>query len=110
MNGETHGIILEYYRWASWEDSFKRCNELGMTLPVPTNDADNTALMNFLLKDSRPYYDDVDFYIGVYNGVHKNEKRKWANLYTNKEIMECKKMEVTRKSQSNKDLKNSKNK
>ena len=86
LNGETHGIILEDYWSATWEDSFKRCNELGMTLPVPTSDADNTSLMNFLLKDSRPYYDDVDFYIGVYNGVHKNEKRKWANLYTNKEI------------------------
>ena len=89
LNGETHGVIIETeteWPYFQWKDSFKRCNELGMTMPIPTNDADNTALMNFVI--NRPV-DDADghiFFIGVYNGVHNNNERKWASLYTNKEI------------------------
>ena len=69
LNGETHGVIIETeteWPYFQWKDSFKRCNELGMTMPIPTNDADNTALMNFVI--NRPV-DDADghiFFIGVF--------------------------------------------
>ena len=40
---ETVGVIFEK-KWVKWQDAFNRCNELGMTLPLPLNGEQNKAL------------------------------------------------------------------
>ena len=65
-------------RRITWQDAFNRCNELGMTLPLPSNDNQNTALTNFLLSNN-----SNRIFLGAHNS---NNERKWVNLYTNETI------------------------
>ena len=46
-NRETLGVVFEK-KWVKWQDAFNRCNELGMTLPLPLNDEQNKVLKNFM--------------------------------------------------------------
>ena len=78
-NGETHGVVFEGKRYFTWQRAFERCNELSMTLPLPSNAAENTALTNFLLTS-----DSKRIFLGAHNS---NDERKWVNLYTNEEII-----------------------
>ena len=71
---ETLGAIFEK-RLLTWQDAFERCNELGMTLPLPSNDAENTALTNFLASGDRTQR----IFLGAHNGY---AEREWVNLYT----------------------------
>ena len=65
-------------RYVRWEDAFERCEDLGMTLPVPTSTEDNAALMALLNQQS---------YRRAYLGAHnQNDDREWVNLYTNDAI------------------------
>merc|ERR1711917_159772 len=70
------GAVFEKRR-VTWQDAFERCNELGMTLPLPSNDAENTALSNFLTSRIFLTYDGI--FLGAHNG---NADREWVNLYT----------------------------
>ena len=51
-----------------------------MTLPLPSNDDQNTALTNFLLSNDT---NSKRIFLGAHNS---NNDRKWVNLYTNKTI------------------------
>ena len=68
-------IFDELRRRVTWQDALKRCNMFGMTLPLPSNDAENTALTNFLANRTN--------YEGIFLGAHNsNVDREWVNLYT----------------------------
>ena len=85
--GETLGIVYENDNSFKWDKAFERCNELGMTLPLPSNEAENTALFNFFLERSIPNLSTIGHRIGVLLGAHNsNDENKWVNLYTNEEI------------------------
>ena len=78
-NGDTFGVTIEKidrYNYVDkrWQESFVRCNDLGMTLPVPSNDAENDALINLL---ARP------FFLGAHTSIDED---KWTNVYTGEEI------------------------
>merc|ERR1712131_262076 len=84
-DGQTLGVVYEQSKLLSWEAAFERCNELGMTLPLPSNDAENTALTNFLIgiKPGNGYGNFTGIFLGAHNS---NAERKWVNLYTDEEI------------------------
>ena len=83
-DGETLGAVFEKRR-LTWQDAFERCNELGMTLPLPSNDAENTALTTFLAssdRNRRSHTTPTNYkriFLGAHNG---NADREWVNLYT----------------------------
>ena len=82
-DGETLGVVFEK-EYIKWQDAFNRCNELGMTLPLPTNDDQNTALTTFLLGSNRNRRDHMTYKKRIFLGAHNsNDDRKWVNLYTN---------------------------
>ena len=88
-DGETLGVVFEKRR-LTWQAAFERCNELGMTLPLPSNDAENTALTTFLASSDRNRRSHTSvptnykrIFLGAHNG---NDERKWVNLYTNEEM------------------------
>ena len=81
-HGETHGISFETFQKLNWKSAFKRCNELGMTLPLPSNDEENTALTNALINRNLPWWFNRIF-LGAHNA---NNERKWVNVYTNEEM------------------------
>ena len=85
-DGETLGAVFEKRR-LTWQDAFERCNELGMTLPLPSNDAENTALTNFLAssdRNRRSHTSTPTNYKRIFLGAHNgNDDREWVNLYTN---------------------------
>ena len=84
-DGKTLAAVFEK-RTMTWQDAFNRCNELGMTLPLPTNDDQNTALTNFLLSSDRNRRSHTfatsqkRIFLGAHNS---NANRNWVNLYTN---------------------------
>ena len=80
-DGETLGVVFEREH-LTWQAAFDRCNELGMTLPLPSNYAENAALTNFLLEIDEESYQYTTF-LGAYNS---NDEGKWVNLYSNEEI------------------------
>ena len=43
----------EYDGGATWEQGFERCIELGMYLPLPTNEEENSDLIGFILQRNR---------------------------------------------------------
>ena len=76
-DGETLGVFFEI-KTIKWQEAFNRCNELGMTLPLPSNDQQNTALSKFLWMINLNR-----FYLGAHNS---NDNRNWVNIYTNSTI------------------------
>ena len=89
LNGETHFITHEKKWQFTWQDAFERCNELGMTLPVPSNEAEITELGTFMvdhdIRDHHTYSWESwkSFFLGVHKG---NDERGWVNLYTNEPL------------------------
>ena len=76
---ETLGVVFEK-KWVKWQDAFNRCNELGMTLPLPLNDEQNNALKNFMYSSDHTM---GRIFLGSHNS---NDNRTWVNLYTNDAI------------------------
>ena len=87
-DGETLGVVFEKTT-ITWQDAFNRCNELGMTLPLPSNDDQNTALSKFLLGSERNRRSHIPetYQKRIFLGAHNSyDKRNWVNLYTNETI------------------------
>ena len=92
-DGDTFGVIIEPTRFGDWEEAFVRCNELGMTLPLPSNDEENTAISKILAayfndniesSSSNAYYNAKKKKIWL--GAHTSIGVQWTNVYTNEEI------------------------
>ena len=79
-DGDTFGVaIQETDGFGTWQDAFLGCNKLGMTLPLPSNDAENTALINVLRTKVRR----SKIFLGAHTTI---DEPKWTNIYTNEEI------------------------
>ena len=86
-NGETVGVIYEESNgnetYQRWENALQRCNELGMTLPLPTNGDSNEALKEFAVASNRIR---PRGHKGIFLGTYKNNEGQWVNAYTDEVI------------------------